>query len=297
MARLLLIFNPVAARTDPDVLGVVTRVFTGEGWDVDVAGTTQAGHAAELARRGVDDGMDLIAVYGGDGTTMQAVGGIVGSGVPVALIPGGTGNLLAGNLRLPRKPADAARVAVCGVTRRIDLGRVVRPGGERYFAVSCGAGFDAELMAGTSGERKRRWGMGAYVARAWNAVRDLTVVEHCVTVDGEAFKSDAAMVLVANCGEIFPPWARLKPGIAPDDGYLDVVIANASGLIESVDVVMRLLTSWEGQGQRIRFLRGKHVVVETARPRPVQLDGEPDGETPLEAEIVPGALDVVVNGG
>ncbi|MGD2134971.1 MAG: diacylglycerol kinase family lipid kinase [Gemmatimonadales bacterium] len=297
MARVLLIFNPVAARTDPEVVTAVTRVFAGEGWHVDVAGTSQAGHAADLARRGVDDGMDLVAVYGGDGTTMQAVRGIVGRGVPVALIPGGTGNVLAGNLRLPRRPADAARVAVRGVTRRIDLGRVRRSHGERYFAVSCGAGFDAELMAGTTGELKRRWGMGAYFANAWSALRELTVVAHRVTVDGEPFESDAAMVLVANCGEIFPPWARLKPGIAPDDGYLDVIIANAAGLMESVDVVMRLLAAWEGEGERVRFLRGTHVIVETGEPRPVQLDGEPDGETPLEAEIVPGALDVVVTGG
>lgn len=295
MARALLIFNPLAARADPEVVSVVSRVFASEGWEVDVAGTTRDGHAADLARRGVDDGVDLVAVYGGDGTTMQAVGGMIGSGVPVALIPGGTGNILAGNLRIPRKPQAAARIAVRGVSRRIDLGHVYREEGDRYFAVSCGAGFDAELMAATSGANKRRWGMGAYVARAWDAIQDLTVVAHRITVDGETFEADAAMVLVANCGEIFPPWARLKSGIAFDDGFLDVIIANASGLVESADVVVRMLASWEGEGRRVRFLRGRTVRVEAAEPRPVQLDGEPDGQTPVEAAVVPGALTVVVD--
>jgi diacylglycerol kinase (ATP) len=296
VARALVIFNPLAARTDPEVLSVVCRVFAAEGWEVDMAGTSRDGHAADLARRGVADGVDLIAVYGGDGTTMQAVRGMVGSGVPVALIPGGSVNILAGNLRIPRKPLAAARVAVRAVTRNIDLGRVRRSGGDRYFAVSCGAGFDAELMAATSGANKRRWGMGAYVARAWEAVQDIKVVPHRVTVDGETFEADAAMVLVANCGEFFPPWARWKAGIAPDDGFLDVIIANASGLVESADVVVRMLASWEGEGRRVRFLRGRSVKVQATEPRAVQLDGEPDGETPIEAEIVPGALAVVVEG-
>jgi diacylglycerol kinase (ATP) len=137
MARVLLITNPAAARTDPHVVRTVSTVLEREGWEVDVVGTTRPGHAAELARDGVRDGVDVIAVYGGDGTTMQAVQGLMGSEVPVALIPGGTGNLLAGNLRLPRDPAQAARIVATGVPRAVDLGQMDRPEGPRFFAVAC----------------------------------------------------------------------------------------------------------------------------------------------------------------
>jgi YegS/Rv2252/BmrU family lipid kinase len=289
----LLIFNPVAARTDPKVVTVVSRVFTREGWDVDVAGTTRPGHAAELARQGVADGVSLVAVYGGDGTTMQAVSGMIGTDVPIALIPGGTGNLLAGNLRVPRDPAAAARAAACGTPRRIDLGRLERPEGPRYFAVACGAGFDAELMGRTSEEAKRRWRMGAYVAKSWEVAGELRVVPHTIWVDGRSLETQAAMVLVANCGELIPPFFRLREGIAPDDGAFDVVIVNASSMVEGMDAVWHILTGQVNGNQRLQFVRGAEVRVDAATPRPVQLDGELAGETPFRVTLLPKALGVI----
>jgi hypothetical protein len=88
----------------------------------------------------------------------------VGSDVILGLIPGGTGNLLAGNLRIPPSPARAAKVLVTGVPKRIDLGRLDRDTGQDYFAVACGAGYDAVIKTRTMSEHKRRWGMLAYVA-------------------------------------------------------------------------------------------------------------------------------------
>ncbi|NIM49448.1 MAG: YegS/Rv2252/BmrU family lipid kinase [Gemmatimonadales bacterium] len=296
MARALLIFNPVAARTDPQVVGSVSRVFAAEGWELDVAGTTRPGHAAELACQGVEEGVDLIAIYGGDGTTMQAVGGIVGRGVPVGLIPGGTGNLLAGNLRLPRAPAAAAQVAIRGVPRRIDLGCLRRDDDVRYFAVACGAGFDAELMARTSDVAKRRWGMAAYVARAWDTLGEIRVVQYRLTVDDQTFEPEAATVLVANCGEIIPPFLRLNRGIRPDDGMFDVVALKASTTFQVLGVVWQLATGQAGGTDRVLSWRGRTVTVETEVEQPVELDGEPGGVTPFTAEIVPSAISVVVPG-
>src|SRR6185295_2769404 len=89
MARVLLITNPVAARTDPRVVRAVCEVFAAEGWETDVAGTTRHGDASRLAAQGVEDGVDVIAVYGGYGTTVQAGSAVVGVGIPLALIPGG----------------------------------------------------------------------------------------------------------------------------------------------------------------------------------------------------------------
>lgn len=296
MARALLIFNPVAARADLKAVDRVIRVFTRAGWRIEVEGTSRVGHAEDLARQGVQDAVDLVAVYGGDGTTMQAVAGMVGHEVPVALIPGGTGNLLAGNLRLPRRPTAAAKVAVRGVPRSIDLGALERVEGDRYFAVACGAGFDADLMAATSGEAKRRWRMGAYVAQGLDAVAKLKVVPHRITVDGAVHEMDAVMVLVANCGEIIPPFVRLHAGVALDDGILDVAVANAATLMEGVDVVWRLLTGRLDAAHRLRFFRGEVVTVETVEPQPVELDGEPDGVTPFTARVVPHAIRVMVPG-
>ncbi len=294
MARVLLIFNPIAARADLRVVDRVARIFAKEGWEIDVEGTSRVGHAEDLARAGVKDGVDLIAVYGGDGTTMQAVAGMVDAEVPIALIPGGTGNLLAGNLRLPRNPRAAAKAAARGRPKAIDLGIMQRSDGDRYFAVACGAGFDAELMAATTGEAKRRWRFGAYVAQTLDRATDLKVVHHRITVDGEVLESDAVMVLVANCGEIIPPFVKLRDGILLDDGLLDIAIANAKTLMEGIDLFWRMLTGQLDAEHRLRFLRGQEVTIETAEPRPVELDGEPDGTTPFTARVLPHAIHVMV---
>jgi len=296
MARVLVIMNPVAARTDPAVVRTVSRVLDREGWEVDVLGTTRPGHAADLARQGVEEGVDAIAVYGGDGTTMQAVSGMIGGSVPLGLIPGGTGNLLAGNLRLPRNPTKAARLIAQGKTRPIDVGKVERADGVHYFAVACGAGFDAEIMAGTSSGAKRRWKLAAYVAQAWTAISHVQNVPYRVTVDDRVLEGTAATVLVVNCGEFIPPFARFGTGIALDDGLLEVVILRAEGRIESAGVVWQLLRGRANGDGRVRYARGRRVTVETTPARPMQLDGEAAGTTPFTAELIPGAIRVFAAG-
>lgn len=292
MARALLITNPLAARTDPKVVRTVSAVLVREGWEVDVAGTTRPGHAADLAADGVRNGVDAVVVYGGDGTTMLAVKGMRGSDVPLGIIPGGTGNLLAGNLRLPRDPRRAARsIARCNV-RAVDLGCVQRPDGPHFFAVACGAGFDADLMATTTSEAKRRWKMAAYVARAWETLHTVKSVPCRVTVDGTVHEGRAASILVANCAEFIPPLVKFRPGVAIDDGVLDVVILDAQGFLESLGVVFEWMMGGNGS-KRIRWARGSAVTVEMDPPQSVQLDGEAAGTTPFTAELFPGALRVI----
>ncbi len=294
MRRVLLIANFAAARTDRKVTDEICRVLSRGRLNVELAETSAPWEAAALAQRGLDSGVDLIAVYGGDGTAMQAVRGMVGRDVPLGLIPGGTGNLLAGNLRIPRNPRKAAALLLQGKTRRIDLGKVERSDGTQYFAVNCGAGFDAELMAATSGAEKRRWGIGAYIARFWQKLSDIVCVPHRITVDGEMLQAEAATVIIANCGEIIPPFLKLGNDIAIDDGLLDVVVLRATGLVSTAGVLWRMASGVPDAAGGVRYARGRRVVVETEPARPVQLDGEPWGSTPLEAEVVPAGIRVVV---
>ena len=287
--------NPKAARTDPEVVRSVCAVLEREGCEVEVAGTTRANDAGEIAARGVSDGAEVVAVYGGDGTTMQAVRALVGRpGVALGLVPGGTGNLLAGNLRVPRSPAKAAQVIARSARRRIDLGRLERADGVHYFAVACGAGFDAELMASTPGESKRRWKMGAYVARAVETLGAIQSVPHRVTIDGQVHEFDAASILIANCGEVIPSVLTLGSQIAPDDGLLDVVALNARGFVDALGVVWHLVSGGDAVDERVRYARGRRITVETASTRPVQADGEATGQTPFSVGVLPGALEVLV---
>jgi diacylglycerol kinase (ATP) len=292
MPSVLLIHNPVAARTSVAVLDAIKGVFSAAGWRVTVADTLRAGHAEELARKGVAAGVDVVAVYGGDGTTIQAVGGMIGTGTTLGLLPGGTGNLLAGNLRLPRNPVKAASVIVEGTPGPIDLGRLTCSNSVRHFSVGCGAGFDAEIMTGTTEAAKRRFGMAAYVAKTLEVLGKLEPVTHRITIDGQTREVEATSVLVVNCGEIIPPILRLKKDISLRDGFLDVILFSPTGYMESVGAFFQMVSGRINGKGRIQYARGRTIHVETERPQPVEMDGDGVGMTPFTAEAIPNGIEV-----
>lgn len=297
MTRALLIANPAAARTAHVAVSTVANTLRRAGWEVEVSATSGHGHARELAQYGVAEKVDVVAVFGGDGTTMQAASALVGSEVALGVIPGGTGNLLAGNLRVPASPVRAARALLRAQAQPFDLGRMERSTGWQYFAVACGAGYDARVMAATLSEPKRRWGMAAYVATTLRLIASIQSTLHSITIDGVEYEAHAAMVLVANCGEVIPPFIRLGPDITPTDGLLDVVVMRADSFSQSLRAVwdlLRLAPGTVGGGTFVGRARGREVRVESEQVQPVQLDGEPGGETPFTATVVPGAIRIMV---
>jgi diacylglycerol kinase family enzyme len=307
MTRALLITNPVAARVESAAVRAVTETLRAGGWTVDVMATTHPRDAGRYAAEAPGGGVDVVVSYGGDGTAIDIAAALLGSGIPLGIVPAGTGNLLAANLGLPRHPVAAAHAMLTGAPRRVDLGVVPRPDGVRYFAVAAGAGFDAELMARTAAPEKRRWKMGAYVARAFEMLPRVNSARYRVTIDGTAHEISAAMLLVANCGQILPPLVRLRPDVQPDDGWLDVLALRANGAIDGVRAMWELLwATWKPSppagplerangAARVWFGRGRAIAVEVVAgpPQPVQLDGDVAGETPFEARVLPGGLSVL----
>lgn len=298
MARALLITNPAAARTThPAVVGV-EEVLRHRGWQTEVLATGGAGDARRLAEYGVAQGVDVVAVFGGDGTVMQAAAALVGTDIGLGLIPGGTGNLLAGNLRLPNSPRRAAEIIARGYSRRIDLGQVERPDGMHAFAVAAGAGMDARVMTETGPAEKRKWGIGAYIGTLVRILPEVRSVPFLITVDGNEYTADAAVVLVANCGEIIPPFFRLRSDTSPEDGMLDVVVARANSVWDTVRVVREALRpkaeTRADQGV-LGFARGTEITVAPAEPLPVQLDGDGAGMTPFTARVIPKAIRVMLS--
>ena len=228
---------------------------------------------------------------------MQAAAALVGTDVPLGLLPGGTGNLLAANLGLPANPLRAAKVIIDGVPRRIDLGRLENAAGVKYFAVAAGAGIDARVMTETSAAMKRRWGTMAYVAKTLRLLP--TVESHLfrITVDGVVHEVEAAMMLVANCAMMIPPIISLGDHISPVDGVLDLVFVQANSMAGGIRAVWDLVRDAKGTYGKDVFiarLRGREVAVEVVGGvQPVQLDGDGGGETPFTITVVPAALQVM----
>ena len=275
----------------------VAETLERAGWSTQLAVTGGPDDARALAAQAVTAGVDAVAVFGGDGTTMQAARALVGTEVPLGLIPGGTGNVLAGNLRIPSDPIRAARILIRGRRRIIDLGRAVLPDGEHFFGVAVGAGIDARIMGETALVHKRRWGIGAYMATTLRVLPEVRNTPCVVTVDGETLETNAALVMIMNCGEMIPPLVRVRPEINPEDGFLDMVTVSADSPWQGLRGLFRvILDGRRGEIRKtpyIRYARGIKFTVESAHPLPVQFDGDPVGDTPFTAEVVPRALTVM----
>jgi YegS/Rv2252/BmrU family lipid kinase len=271
------------------------RLLEAAGWKVDSEVVVRKRELRKSTANAVKSGLDVVVAVGGDGAVLQVVNALADTDVALGIIPKGTGNLLAGNLGIPRKLERAVDVIVTGHRRRIDLGRVTIDGKERDFAVACGVGFDARVMQATGTAEKGRWGKLAYLANAVREGRHVGNVSHDITIDGVKTTTDAAQVFIANFGRVGGPMQPRRK-VRADDGLFDVIIVRASGPIPA------LLAGWEalrqkdlgesGPGHVLRA-QAREVRVETKPSRLVEIDGSVVGKTPLVATIRPAALTVI----
>lgn len=247
------------------------------------------------AGQAVADGCDLVVCLGGDGAMREVAAALVGTPVALAIIPTGTGNLLARELGIPRDRDKALATAVSGRRRPIDCGLVKVGGRKRVFNVACGVGFDAEVMRRTRRRSKRRFGFLAYAASAVREARTIRERRHEITLDGRTFRVMAAEVIVANVGRM-PPGLAVK-GVEPDDGVLDVFVVRARGALDALSAgweVLRGSVGPTGRGRRVVRARARRVEIDVHPRRVVELDGSEVGRTPVRIKVRPASLHVMV---
>jgi YegS/Rv2252/BmrU family lipid kinase len=235
-------------------------------------------------------GCDLVFVVGGDGTVMAAATALASSDIPMAVVPLGTGNLLARNLGIPLDEQQALRVGLSGATRAIDVGAV----GDRRFVVMAGLGFDAAMMRDTSEGLKRRMGWLAYVASGSRNLRARSIRITLRIDDGPPRSRQVRSVVVGNVGRLEAN-IPLLPDAKPDDGLLDVVVIAPRTLLDWTRVVSRVLRGVGGPDGLVERFTGRRVLVECDQNQPRQLDGEPiESSTALAISVEPAALKVRV---
>jgi diacylglycerol kinase (ATP) len=291
--RALLIANP-AARRAARMGEAAVAAFERAAVRCDVLLTERPGHAAELARERWRD-YDAVFALGGDGTAMEIAGALVGTGVPVGVLPGGTGNLLARAIGIPLDIERAVSTLLVGDRRRVDLGRL--PDG-RFFAVAAGVGIDARMVRDTPGWMKRRLGVLAYAITATRAAlsavirRDFFRVR--LTVDGAVYDRRAAAAMVANFGAILHDRITFGPGIQSDDGVLDACVYSPRSLGDAMRIMWRLLRKDFRSDDCVLYRSGRHIRLDTDPRHEVQADGELVGETPLDVVVEPLAAEFLV---
>jgi diacylglycerol kinase (ATP) len=266
------------------------------------------------AKQAVADGATVVMAAGGDGTIRSVAEGLKDTDVPITLLPSGTGNLLARNLRLSLdRLEESVGTAFTGADRRIDLGLVElqRADGSRdshAFVVMAGLGLDAAMIANTDPELKRRVGWLAYVGGIARALRGENTVRLRFQLDDQPARSVRVnTVLIGNCG-LLTGNILLLPEAAVDDGIFDIVALRPEGLFGWIQIAWKIL--WENgvmrrseMGRRIlgytkevrtlRYLKGKSIVLRTETPQEFQLDGDAMGEVvAVRARVKPEGLAV-----
>ena len=306
MQRALVLISPgarrgAAAHLRPQLELAIEAALRARGLDAEFATPPSARDAAELLRGAPAAGYGVAVTCGGDGSVRLAVDALAGTGLPLAIVPLGTGNLLAATLGISRQPLKASARIADAAPVTIDTGLLTTPDARESFAVAAGLGFDARLMAETSSSLKSRLGVMAYFVTALRMLPSLPAVRTEIEVDGRHYELKSVVVFVANCGQILPGLVGPRAPLDPFDGLLDVVVVHSSpspaGIVvagrSALDALLRVEMGTGGPSLR---LRGADIRVLTDPPEPIQVDGDPlPGVTgSFRAVVRPASLTVLV---
>jgi diacylglycerol kinase (ATP) len=253
--------------------------------------TEGPGHAAVLARQAIDAGADVVIAWGGDGTINEVASALVDSRASLGIVPVGSGNGLALELGIPRRPADALRVALAGTDRLIDLGEL----NSRVFFNCAGVGFDAQVAEVFAASAGRMRGFVSYAATTIRELFRYRAGSYLIEAEGEpAATVRALLITVANTRQ-WGGGALIAPRAIMDDNRLDVVTVPAHPPAVVVANMWRLyagsIAGW--RGVLTRQVRAARIVA--TPPAPVHVDGEPVGRlSTIEIRVRPAALRVRV---
>lgn len=256
-------------------LGFRTRMFKSrerlEAW------TKDAQRGGELA---------CIVAAGGDGTVADVFNRH--PGIPIAILPLGTENLLARYLRIPASGREAAQLIAQGDVRRLDLCQL----GERRFALMASAGFDADVIGRLHGSRRGHISRFSYVQPILESVRRYEYPEIRLTVDGAPVPAIARMAVIVNV-PIYALGLSVARCARADDGTLDLRLFRRGSAFQMVRYLCNLAVGTHERLWDVESLTGRRVRIESDVPVPVQVDGDPAGWTPAEICVLPGALEVI----
>ncbi|MDD5304126.1 MAG: diacylglycerol kinase family lipid kinase [Elusimicrobia bacterium] len=292
--KIHIIINPASGKGD-STLPIINAAMKEAGIEWDASITHRAGDAARFAEAAVKTKIDALAVYGGDGTLMEAASGMIGSDIPLAVLPGGSANVMATELGIPDDLKEA-----CGLLSRasaerkkIDVGRF----GDRYFIVGASLGFEAEVVKGADRATKNKIGLFAYLLSAAAALKKTKTTVYHLTVDGQAHEVQGVTCLIANTGNLGFSAISFDKHIDVSDGFLDVVVVRKAnlGLLKLLAVTL-IKRERPDNLELVAHWQGKEISVSSTPRQTVQCDGEVLDDADLRIKVVPGAITVLVPG-
>jgi diacylglycerol kinase family enzyme len=309
--RMLIIVNPYATTVSDRLKNLVVYALQGR-YEVEAVDTEAQNHATEIGREARDGGYDVVVAFGGDGTLNEVANGLAGTDLPVAILPGGSTNVVCRTLGIPNNVVDATEhllsLADDWQPRKIDLGKV----DERHFVFACGVGIDATVVRRVDANPKLKASAGPYYY-SWAGVSGfyrkylVNPIRVKATVEGRE-PAEGVTAIVQN-SDPFTYFAsrpiRVCEGIAIDDGTLSMAVLKRAAQRDMPTLIRRLFSESRPAARHRQVAHFDDVasaVVETAshdegggpRPFPLQVDGDYIGErTNIRLRAEPGALTIV----
>jgi diacylglycerol kinase (ATP) len=265
------------------------QLLGGHGFDVRVRPTTKGGDAHQFAREAVEGACALVVAWGGDGTVNEAATALVGTQVPLAIVPAGSGNGLAADLLIPFEPRQALQVAATGRNLRIDAGQI----DESFFFNIAGVGLDAVIAARFAERGMRRRGLLGYLQLSSAELLRYRCQSYQLTIDGERLELRAMLMAIAN-GRQYGNRMFIAPGARLDDGLFEVVVVGELSLMNIATRLPSLFRGTLADGRGVTMRAARAIQIRTAGPIPYHVDGEPRvGRDALTVRMHPLALTVV----
>jgi len=287
-----IIINP-AAGIGESILPIINSSMKEAGilWEASI--THQPGDAIRFAKAAVKEEIDALAVYGGDGTLMEAISGLIGSDIPLAILPGGSANVMATELGIPTGLKEACLLLGHGPleTRTIDVGQFDK----RYFIIGISLGFEADVVKGADRQTKNKIGIFAYFLSAVAALKITKKTVYHLKIDGQEHEVKGYTCIITNTGNIGFSHISFDKHIDVSDGFLDIVVVRKANLS-----LLRLIVITFFKRERpdnlelVKHWQGKDISVSSIPKQTVQCDGEVLEKMPLHIKIIPGAIKVLV---
>lgn len=310
MRRALILYNPSSGRRkhrrEKDIKAV-ERVLQEGGVQISKEQTASPEEAGEQARRATTSGYDTVIACGGDGTINDVMQGLVGTETALGVIPLGTANALAHDLRIPMDLAKAARALLTAEPRRYTVGRVecnalAGGRGSRYFTVAVGIGADAHLFYKLDQELKKRWGMVAYYAKATHVwfthALGFFDAEFRGELNSEPVPARVSELLAVRISQFGGVLRSFAPGASLSRPDMRLVLFKTNNRLRYLQYILRGVL---GRGWTVPGIELKNATWVSCRPAQdanervyVEADGELVGTLPAELSVVPDALTLLV---
>src|SRR6266542_2810482 len=291
-ARIFVVLNPMAGScTAADVRQAVDRQL-GEQIQTNIYETTGDEDVVALVRAELTNTPSMVVAAGGDGTISDVAEALIGTDIRLGIIPVGTANVFARELGIPLDlEAACALLGSQPNTTSVDAMKV----GDQYFVLQIGIGIDSLMIRDTDRQSKRRFGRAAYLWTAFTRLIGYQPMRFTIVADGKRIRPRASQVLIANGGVLGIPPFRWGPNIRPDDGKIDVCIVSARTGLDYMGLIWHTLLGQQRRDRNVRCLTAaRRTAISADQPLPIQADGEIIGETPIQIEVVPDALKVIV---